>query len=504
MTQFTLQLAEYLQEQMNENQSIENLDDILQASKEHLFNGAPLQALSVLSDEYHDLFIQQFTMHYLMDEIGHETLTAWKLALASKILDNIDNIEQTYENLQNQIFSDYEIRRVDSKTTDKGDITSEGHSASDSNGSNDENIEFQGKEKGNGSHYYTAVDEFGNPTTPKIKSIHKDEDGDDPIKEYTLSTRNGKVENDVSQNGKVKETVEDFGKVKEHREQNGLERMSDKDGIGEKAYVERTPSGVRQNEQIHTGGMMHGYSDHATDATQALSVTPQSGINASSLMQSQVSPSGSSAGTPGSTENPIQSSDTKYLTQAQHNWNNDREHSEWTKPLDSNGDVITNRESFEQYHDKQITHFNRVQEREYDDLTMDTEQSFENRKRESEREFTNYKTDNDTEYKNLTDKTERHYNKKSTAETVYENNFKEHSDTEKSFEDRKNVQHSEGENHVTADNNGTVTRDLTGTGEVDEKKYKFSYELYMKMEPYMNKLWRQFDELFFLLLDTVP
>ena len=221
-------------------------------------------------------------------------------------------------------------------------------------------------------------------------------------------------------------------------------------------------------------------------------------------MQSRVNPSGSGAGRPGSTEEPLEGANTKYLTQAQHQWNNDREHSEWTAPIDSNGDVFTTQESFNQYHDKQVNHFNRVQEREFDDLEMDTEQSFENRQREIERNFQNYKTDNDTEYKNLTDKVEHHYNRKQTNETVYENNFKEHSDNVREFEDRKNVQHSEGSSDGNVSNNATVTRDLAGTGEVDEKKYKFNYELYMKMEPFMNKLYRQFDELFFLLLDTVP
>lgn len=503
MANFTIQLAEYLQEHMNENQHITDLDDILAVSKECLFGGAPLQALNVLSDDYKDIFIQSFTMHFLYEEIGLETMPAWQLALASKIIDNIDFIELTFENLQNQVYSEYEVRRVESERTDKGTISTEGEAHNVSHAEGNSEDEFVGKEKQNNSRYYSAVDAQGNPTTPKIKSVHIDADGDDPIKEYSQSVRSGSVNVDNDQSGKIKDTMQDSGKAYEKITDSGSELMKERDGAGDKAYVERAPEGIRQNQQIHTGGMVHGYSDHATDSTGALSVTPQSGIDASKLMQSSVSPSGSSAGTPGSTESPLQGANTKYLTQAQHQWNNDREHSEWTKPLEAGGDVITNQESYQNFKDKQITHFNREQEREFNDREREIEQSFDDRKRESEREFTNYHQDSDTTYNNLTDKVERHYNRKTTSEQVYENNFKEHADAERSFEDRKNISSGSSDGNSDSNSTGKSTRDLIGTGNVNEKKFKFNYEIFMKSEPIMNRLWRNFDELFFLLLDTI-
>ena len=68
---------------------------------------------------------------------------------AIEFIDNIDFIELTFENLQNQVYSEYEVRRVESERTDKGTISTEGEAHNVSHAEGNSEDEFVGKEKQN-------------------------------------------------------------------------------------------------------------------------------------------------------------------------------------------------------------------------------------------------------------------------------------------------------------------------------------------------------------------
>ena len=534
MAKFTIALDEYLQENMSQGQSINDLDDVLSASKEHLFDGAPNQAVEdTIKEEYRDPFILGFTSHFLFDEIGMETMPAWKLVLASKILEVSGFINSVFEKLDNQVWSDYKVRKRVKKDTHTGTVDNTGnntlggtitdehdlagsstrlrHGTSANSGTIKDKggVEYKGETHNNNERYYSAVDENGNPINPKIKQNYEEMDRpEDSVKAYNKSTRSGIYGVTGSQKGRITDTMTDHGS----------DVMTERDGAGDKAYVQRTPTGERINTQAHKGGMLHGYSDHAGDITQANNQTPQSGIDASNIMGTTVTPTAYSGGS-GSVATPDVSGTKKYLTSVNKQWSNDRAHSEWQKPIDDvNGDVIENHETFNGFHDKQETHFNRVQEH-----------SFNNRERQSERSFTGYEQETVTDYDsyghNPEDKSEQHFNRKTVQETEYDKTFKEHSDGTTSFVDREDVRENTrtlGDTNTVDDNDqvnstdeGTLThvydrddghtnletRDLTDESADEETSFNFSYEMFVKAEPYLSKLWSMFDDCFMQIID---
>lgn len=625
MAKFTIQLAEYLQEHMGEGESINNLNDILNKSKEVLFDGAPTQAIeSVIDDEYVDPFILGFTSHFLFDEIGHQTLPAWKLALASKILDTGAFVNKTFENLDNQIWSEYKVTKTNGTTVNTGTVENTGNdsqggtitdehnlqsratrdrnatSEDDGTISDDGEIKYLGDVHNDNERYFT-VDTVG---TPMVKTTSEEMDRpDDAVKSYTENVRSGGFETTNTQSGKIKDLTKDsgstimtegdnpddqikayselektgmmkssvdrFGTITDTATDNGTATMTEKDGTGDKAYTKRTPTGTRTNAQSHTGGMIHGFSDHAMDNTQTMSQTPQSGVNASDIMSNSVSQGvvGNGVTAPSSVATADQTG-KKYLTTAAHNYQNDRAHSEYTVPVDSvNGDKVTNVESYQSFEDKNETHYNRVQEESFNNRTHTNvrsyagdggehstyteenvvdydvdvnhplkekqtthynrmqEQSFVDREHETERTFDDYVQDSDTTYNDLTDRQEHHFNKKSVSITEYPDGFKEHNDSYTHYANRKderdNVRTLDTTNTVhdnsveTGSDTGDIThiydrsddhtnteeRNLTTEDDRDERNFNFSYEMFVKAEPYLSKVWSLYDDLFMQLLD---
>lgn len=96
--------------------------------------------LNVLNPEIVDRFITGFTLHYFNDEIGYETFPMWRIALQEKIWNNSELIDGIYANLDKQVFTDYKVHtsnrthgKVDSITTN---LNSDTKSADSSVGSN--------------------------------------------------------------------------------------------------------------------------------------------------------------------------------------------------------------------------------------------------------------------------------------------------------------------------------------------------------------------------------
>ena len=530
MAKFTIQLSEYLQEHMTEGHSINNLDDVLTTSKEVLFDGAPTQAIeNVQSSEYRDAFILGFTSHFLFDEIGMETMPAWKLALAAKILETNGFIQSTFEKLDNQVWADYSVRKIDDTIKDTGTVDNEGQNTQggtvtderDLEGSNtrtrhatsadtgtitdDGEVRYNGSVSNDNERYYSATS-----GSPKIVRTSEEMDRpEDATKAYTELTKSGKIKQSQTQSGSVRDVAGE----------SGSETTTERDGAGDKAYVERTPSGTRTTSQAHKGGMLQGYSDHATDTTQAVSQTPQSGITGGSLMGTTVTPTAYAGNKGSGSVATVDQSGKKYLTTAQQQWNNDRAHSTWNVPVDDvNGDVVETNESYDNFHDKQETHYNRVQEHE-----------FTNRQRTNDRTYQNLTTDNVTDYdyqnSHPTDKQVQHFNRKNVDTTEYPNGFKEHQDGTTSYtnrsderdnERRLNTQNAIDDSDVTATtdegtithiydktdgHDNTETRNLKRVQDREEKTFNFSYEMFLKAEPYLKKLWSLFDECFMLIID---
>ena len=105
MGRYTSTVFEILQYNAEVGENISDLSDMTAISSRTLFLNAPL---NVLSENARSNFITQFTLHYMRDEIGMETLPLWRLALAEKLYNNAAYINAIYDNLYRQAYTEYE------------------------------------------------------------------------------------------------------------------------------------------------------------------------------------------------------------------------------------------------------------------------------------------------------------------------------------------------------------------------------------------------------------
>lgn len=114
MSRYTSTVFEILQYHATPQENVANIADMTAISTRTLFANAPL---NVLSETARANFITQFTLHYLTDELGFETLVLWQLKLAEKLYNNSDYINAVYDNLIRQAYSEYTSRNVKSNGT---------------------------------------------------------------------------------------------------------------------------------------------------------------------------------------------------------------------------------------------------------------------------------------------------------------------------------------------------------------------------------------------------
>lgn len=105
MARYTEYVYEILQRNALPDESVTDLADMTAIASRTLFKDAPLNVLSTIAREN---FVTQFTLHYFKDEIGLETLTLWRFALAEKLYNNADYINGVYANLAKQAYTEYE------------------------------------------------------------------------------------------------------------------------------------------------------------------------------------------------------------------------------------------------------------------------------------------------------------------------------------------------------------------------------------------------------------
>lgn len=107
MARYTEYVYEILQRNALPDERVTDLTDMTAIAYRTLFKDAPLNVLSSLAREN---FVTQFTLHYFKDEIGLETLTLWRFALAEKLYNNAEYINGVYQNLAKQAYTEYESR----------------------------------------------------------------------------------------------------------------------------------------------------------------------------------------------------------------------------------------------------------------------------------------------------------------------------------------------------------------------------------------------------------
>lgn len=108
MSSYTQSIREILQYNKTPEQSLENVSDVYSVASECLFDKVPS---GVISEEYWQQFVTGFTLHFMNEEIGYETLPLWKIALNEKIYNSGSYINKIFNNLDKEIFADYHVKQ---------------------------------------------------------------------------------------------------------------------------------------------------------------------------------------------------------------------------------------------------------------------------------------------------------------------------------------------------------------------------------------------------------
>ena len=115
MANFTQSIREILQMNKHPLESLSKITDIEAIALRTLFDGEAID--EAIKTEYKERLVTGFTLHFMNDEIGYETLPLWKLALEEKLYNNGSYINQIFDNLDKEVFADYKV----SNLRDQGD-----------------------------------------------------------------------------------------------------------------------------------------------------------------------------------------------------------------------------------------------------------------------------------------------------------------------------------------------------------------------------------------------
>lgn len=118
MGAYTQSIREILQFNKTPQQKLTDVEDVYDIASAYLFNEMPQD---IISDDYVKPFITGFTLHFMNDELGLETLPLWKIALNEKIYNSGSYINKIFENLDKEVFADYRVKNVENSGTKSGE-----------------------------------------------------------------------------------------------------------------------------------------------------------------------------------------------------------------------------------------------------------------------------------------------------------------------------------------------------------------------------------------------
>lgn len=118
MGAYTQSIREILQFNKTPQQKLTDVNDVYDLASQYLFDEMPQ---NVISDDYAKQFITGFTLHFMNEELGLETLPLWKIALNEKIYNSGTYINKIFENLDKEIFANYQVKNVENEGTTSGE-----------------------------------------------------------------------------------------------------------------------------------------------------------------------------------------------------------------------------------------------------------------------------------------------------------------------------------------------------------------------------------------------
>lgn len=126
MSRYTMSIQDILQ-------SIAGNEDLWATEQMYEYANSALfgDEVNLISDEYREHFITAFAYHYFLEEIGLETFGLWRMRLAGKIYENYEYINHVYDLIGKDIFSQYSVKHRAGKASDNGTTSKLGNNTSD-------------------------------------------------------------------------------------------------------------------------------------------------------------------------------------------------------------------------------------------------------------------------------------------------------------------------------------------------------------------------------------
>ena len=439
MARYTTTIKDILQTQAGDEANW-TPGEVYLLAKDTLFSP---EVLGTIDERYRQHFVTSFAYHYFLDEIGLETFGLWKFRLAGRVYENASYINNIYETIDREIFSEYRVIKRDGNIKDTGntndkttgtvsrDITNVGDSSADSE------ITSGGEQ--------TTTNDLQNKTTYNSQQKNTG---------TTTQTRSGNDSTALSGT----DTNKEFGK-----------EINDHDGF-DKETQNGTRTSDRHGKQIST--QTGSYADNVNEMVLH-SDTPMGSLENMRTPNDDASGKGVSYATGANKE-------YNYLSDAQ-----ERDHT--TKRT---YDDYKNETSFDNYGETES--FQGYERR--SDYDSSNTLSFQDRKSEQtygRTDTTTYNSSNeqidDTTSARTGDDVEKQTGTQKVVTTQKENGVSTEEHTDKTTD------------ITTHDVNKAGNRDLTKVIDEDVIDYKISYELLLKTEPLMSKIWDLFDTLFILV-----
>lgn len=109
MANYTQSIREILQANKGPLESLTNISDVEAIARRTIFN---VDGIESINEDFRPQLIIGFSLHFMNDEIGYETLPLWKIALNEKLYNSGSYINKIFENLDKEVFADYSVRNV--------------------------------------------------------------------------------------------------------------------------------------------------------------------------------------------------------------------------------------------------------------------------------------------------------------------------------------------------------------------------------------------------------
>ena len=449
MAQYTQSIREILQEAKTDREDLRSITDVYNIALRTLFAHAPL---AVISQEYLQQFVTGFTLHFFNDELALETLPLWQIALNEKLYNSASYINAIFDNLDKQVFSEYNVEQKENTSDTIASISEEMNATNNDT----RDVERVGSE----ANQRTEANENSfEGTLEKTGDVDHSKEGYDELVQTGNITSDESYAEQTNQGGNVETALTGTDEF----EQTG-ERITEHGG------EDTVTNGLTVNTE-NKGGLV-------TDKFNGMNIqydTPQGSL------QNLRTPGGDATGTGvgyvnGQTYN--------YMTGASEN-DNTNAHEDFSKQeVKNSGDDVTKYDSTTTQSFVDAIDYTRYGKTSTETRNLEDEKSgAKNNVQEFDKSD---KTEYNSSQKDIFNTTDTTSNTTTENKDIVESKATE--DTERLV--------GTGENH--SEKSGANESNTTSSG--NNTGYKMTYEMLYRSIPLLKKVWELFDDLFFILL----